>query len=259
MRGSDGSSASSALPPSANPDANHTYVGAMVYTAGTTSVPLYPLLQLALPAPTVGSHGVLQGQSYSVRLTFGDTNSQCDILDSTQTIVDSNISVPNPKPTDNSTPQQGDLYFGSFIGGSNEMTVWSVPVFLTVAPSQLPGAGFNGNMTLNAQASGVPGYQLKITDSSLFVYSNINIDNSTVGSVSQAQADTARIGLQTAQAQEPMQMYSDTNHAEMTGPRGTLRHGRPGHDWVPAGRPCYVPESRARCPWHSPLTTVTDR
>ena len=186
VRGSDGSSASSALPPSANPDANHTYVGAMVYTAGTTSVPLYPLLQLVLPAPTVGSHGVLQGQSYSVRLTFGDTNSQYDILDSTQTIVDSNISVPNPKPTDNSTPQQGALYFGSFIGGSNEMTVWSVPVFLTVAPSQLPGAGFNGTMTLNAQASGVPGYQLKITDSSLFVYSNINIDNSTVGSVSQA-------------------------------------------------------------------------
>ena len=330
VRGSDGSSASSALPPSANPDANHTYVGAMVYTAGTTSVPLYPLLQLALPAPTVGSHGVLQGQSYSVRLTFGDTNSQYDILDSTQTIVDSNISVPNPKPTDNSTPQQGDLYFGSFIGGSSEMTVWSVPVFLTVAPSQLPGAGFNGTMTLNAQASGVPGYQLKITDSSLFVYSNINIDNRTVGSVSQAnvylasavindspddqtskafapckllmglirqaqmgtvlkyvfvpeddsvviggtrymlsvinlgatdddpnsrpyppvywpqsrywqfanrhnpyldveytgetqaarisqaQADTARIGLQTAQAQEPMQMYLDTNSNEMT-------------------------------------------
>ena len=158
----------------------------MVYTAGTTSVPLYPLLQLALPAPTVGSHGVLQGQSYSVRLTFGDTNSQYDILDSTQTIVDSNISVPNPKPTDNSTPQQGDLYFGSFIGGSDEMTVWSVPVFLTVAPSELPGAGFNGSMTLNAQASGVPGYQLNITDSSLFVYSNINIDNSTVGSVSPA-------------------------------------------------------------------------
>ena len=158
----------------------------MVYTAGTTSVPLYPLLQLALPAPTVGSHGVLQGQSYSVRLTFGDTNSQYDILDSTQTIVDSNISVPNPKPTDNSTPQQGDLYFGSFIGGSDEMTVWSVPVFLTVAPSDLPGAGFTGSMTLNAQASGVPGYQLNITDSSLFVYSNINIDNSTVGSVSPA-------------------------------------------------------------------------
>src|SRR5208283_1881782 len=72
-RGSDGTSVSGTLPAGANPDTSHTYVGAMVYTAGATSVPLYPLLQLTLPAPTVGSHGVLQGQSYSVRLTFGDS------------------------------------------------------------------------------------------------------------------------------------------------------------------------------------------
>ena len=31
-------------------------------------------------------------------------------------------------------------------------------------------------MTLGAQVSGLPGYDLAITDSSLFVYSNINID-----------------------------------------------------------------------------------
>ena len=33
-------------------------------------------------------------------------------------------------------------------------------------PSQLTGASFNGTMTLDAQASGVPDYQLQITDSS---------------------------------------------------------------------------------------------
>jgi hypothetical protein len=185
-RGSDGSSSSATLAASANPDTTHTYVGAMVYATGTTSLPLYPLLQLSLPAPTVGTHGVLQGEPYSVRLTFGATNSQYDILDSNQTAVDSSISVPNPTPSDKSTPQTGDLYFGSFIGGATEMTVWSVPVFLTVAPSELPGAAFNGTMTLDAQASGVPNYQLNITDSSLLVFSNINIDNRTVGSVSAA-------------------------------------------------------------------------
>ena len=329
-RGSDGSSVSGTIAASSNPDTTHTYVGAMVYSTNTTSLALYPLLQLSLPAPSVGTHGVLQGQAYSVRLTYGDANSQYDVVDSTETAVDSNISVPNPKPTDNSTPQQGDLYFGSFIGGAANMTVWSVPVFLTVTPAELPGATFNGNMTLAAQASGVPEYQLQITDSSLFVYSNINVDNSSVGSISpsnvflasavindspddltskafapcklvmglirqvqmgtvlkyvfipeddsvviggirymlsvinleandddpntrpyppvfwpqsrywqfsnrhnpyvdvrytgatqaarinQAQADTARIGFETAKAQEPMQMYLDTNSGEMT-------------------------------------------
>jgi hypothetical protein len=184
VRGSDGSSASSVLTVSGTPDPSHTFVGAMVDSDGVTTVRLYPKLQLSLPAPSVGTHGVLQGEAYSVRLTFGDANSQYDIVDSTQTTVDSDISVPNPKPTDGSSPQQGDMYFGSFIGGSSQMTVWSVPVFLSVAPSQLPGASYNGPMTLDAQTSGVPGYQLQITDSSLFVYSNINVDSGSIGSLS---------------------------------------------------------------------------
>ena len=184
VRGSDGSSASSVLTVSGTPDPSHTFVGAMVYTSAVTTVRLYPKLQLSLPAPSVGTHGVLQGEAYSVRLTFGDSNSEYDIVDSTQTAVDSNVSVPNPKPTDGSNPQQGDMYLGNFIGGSSQMTVWSVPVFLSVAPSQLPGASFNGPMTLDAQTSGVPGYQLQITDSSLFVYSNINVDSSSIGSLS---------------------------------------------------------------------------
>lgn len=184
VRGSDGSSVTSAPALPGPADVKHTYVGAMVYSVTTTSVELFPLLQLTLAAPPVGAQGVQQSASYSVRLTYGDNNSTYDILDSTQTVIASGISVPNPKATDGSSPSQGDLYFGSFTGGASQMTVWSVPVFLTVAPSQLTGASFFGTMTLGAQAAGLPEYQLQITDSSLFVYSNFNVDTGTVGSVS---------------------------------------------------------------------------
>ena len=184
VRGSDGSTASSVLTSTSDP--NHTYVGAMVYSTGISSVLLYPKLQLTLAAPAVGTHGVLQGTVYSVRLTIGDGNSQYDILDPAQTIVDSNITVPTPQPAGKSTPQSGDLYFGSFIGGASQMTLWLVPVFLTVGSSQLPGASFNGSMTLGVQASGLPEYRLQITDNSLFVFSNINVDTDSVGSLSSA-------------------------------------------------------------------------
>ena len=39
-------------------------------------------------------------------------------------------------------------------------------------------------MTLGAQVSGLPAYDLAITDSSLFVFSNINIDTAAIGSLS---------------------------------------------------------------------------
>ncbi len=183
-RGSDGSTASATLKQSPSPDANHTYVGAMVYSSALTTVRLYAKLSLALPAPAVGTGGVLQGDTYSVRLTYGKSTSQYDVLDATQTLVIANASVANPSPSDGSKPQPGDLYFGSFIGGATQMTLWSVPVLLNVAPSQLQNASFNGTLTLAAQTSGVPGYELQITDSSLFVYSNINVDTAAVGSVS---------------------------------------------------------------------------
>jgi hypothetical protein len=105
-------------------------------------------------------------------------------MDPTQTVVGSNISVATPVPADKSTPQPGDLYFGGFIGGASQMTVWSVPVFLTAGAAQLPGASFNGTMSFSAQSSGLPEYQLRITDSSLFVYSNINVDSAAIGSLS---------------------------------------------------------------------------
>ncbi len=138
VTGSDNSTSTATL--ASGPDANHTFIGSMVYETSLTSVELYPKLQLSLAAPGVGSNGVLQGDSYSVRLTFGAEESQYDIIDSTESLVASSISVANPTPTDGSTPQSGDLYFGSFIGGATQMTVWSVPVFLTVLPSQLTGA-----------------------------------------------------------------------------------------------------------------------
>ena len=169
-----------------NSDTTHTFVGMAVYSGVPTTVPLYPLLALTFPAPGVGTSGVLQGTGYSVRLTFGQETCSYDILDATQTVVSAGVTIATPEPADGSTPHPGDLYFGSFIGGTASVTVWSVPVFLAVAPAQLSPAGFNGTMTLGAQVSGLPGYDLTITDSSLFVYSNINIDTGIVGSVSPA-------------------------------------------------------------------------
>jgi hypothetical protein len=186
ISGSDGSSSTAVLPTGANTDTTHTFVGMAMYASGTATVPLYPLLALTYPAPAVGANGVLQGAPYSVRLTFGTTTCIYDIIDATQTTVSAGVSIATPKPADNSTPQPGDLYFGSFIGGATSITVWSVPVFLPVKSSQLAGAAFNGTMTLGAQVGGLPGYDLAITDSSLFVYSNIDIDTGSVGSVSSA-------------------------------------------------------------------------
>ena len=184
VRGSDGSSATSLPTLPAPADPNHTFVGAMNYATGTASVRLYPKLALTLPAPAVGAEGMLRGASYSVRLTIGAANSVYDIVDATGTVLASNVSVATPRPTDGSIPQAGDIYFGGFIGGAATLTVWSVPVFLSVSAAQLTGAAFNGTMTLAAVTSGVPSYQLQITDSSLFVYSNIDVDTNSIGSVS---------------------------------------------------------------------------
>ena len=184
VSGSDGSSSSAVLAAGANSDATHTFVGMAVYTSSVTTVELYPLLPLAIPAPAAGTDGVLAGTAYSVRLAYGATTCSYDIIDSTQTVVASGVSVATPQSVEGTTPQPGDLYFGSFIGGATSLTLWSLPIFLTVTPAQVAAAGFDGNMTLGAQVSGLPGYDLAITDSSLFVYSNINIDTAETGSVS---------------------------------------------------------------------------
>ena len=55
-------------------------------------------------------------------------------------------------------------------------------------------------MTLGAQVSGLPGYDLSITDSSLFVYSNIDIDTGNIGSVSSANVYLASAVINSAPA-----------------------------------------------------------
>jgi hypothetical protein len=183
IRGSDGTQTSTTAS-LATPPPSFTLVGSMVFAANITTIPLYAKLCLSLQAPAVGTHGVVQGALYSVRLTYGTANSVYDIIDATDTVLTSDSSVPNPVPTKGSHPSAGDLYFGSFVGGSSQMTVWSVPIFLSVGASQLSGASFDGTMTLDAVTSGVPDYQLQITDSSLFIYTNIDLDTGAVGSVS---------------------------------------------------------------------------
>jgi hypothetical protein len=182
-RGSDQSAASvSASPQGAA--GGFTYVGSVVYSATSPTVQMYPLLQLPFTPPAVGTNGTLQGVNYNLRLTYGATGSVYDITDSGNSTVATNIAVANPVPTDKSTPAAGDLYFGSFVGGATQTTLWAVPVFLNVIPSQLTGISYAGNVTLNSESSGVPSYDLNITDTSLFIYSNINVDTLAIGSVS---------------------------------------------------------------------------
>ena len=196
-RGSDGSTLSS-TPKLANPDAQHTFVGVVTFENTVTSVRLYPVLSLTLPAPASGSNGVAQGESYLVRFTFGANQSSIDILDSGQVVIATGLSVASPKPTDNSNPQAGDLYFGSFVGGAATMTIWALPVFLPIAPAELPGASFSGSMVLGAVSSGLPAYALQITDSSLFVFTNINVDTGVAGSASSANVFVAGIAINSA-------------------------------------------------------------
>ena len=181
---SHGASVIVLLPAGENTDTTHTFVGMAVFTFTAPTVPLYPLTSLSFPAPAAGTDGVVQGARYSLRLTYGSPASQYDIIDATGSVVAAGISVTPGAPTDGSAPQAGAYYFGTFTGGAATATVWSVPVFLPVTPSEVSGAGFDGTMTLGSQVSGLPAYDLTITDSSLFVYSNIDIDNATVGSVS---------------------------------------------------------------------------
>ena len=195
VRGSDGSTLS-ATPPIAKPDAQHTYVGAIVYGAGLASVRLYPTLPLTLPAPVVGANGVEQGESYSLRLTYAAQQSSLDIFDADQIQLASGLAVASPKPADNSNPQPGDLYFGSFIGGAANVTLWAVPVFVAVAPGLLPsGTSFDGTMTLGAVSAGLPAYALQITDSSLFVFTNIDVDTGAAGTASSSDVFVAGIAI----------------------------------------------------------------
>ena len=155
-----------------------------------------------------------------------------------QTVVSAGISVPSPKPADNSTPQAGAFYFGSFIGGATSVTVWSVPVFLPVTPAELDAdAAFNGTMTLGAQVSGLPGYDLSITDSSLFVYSNIDIDTGNIGSVSASNVYLASAVINSAP--------DDHSPAGLRAVQAADGHHPPGADGRPAQSTSSSPKTTA--------------
>jgi hypothetical protein len=184
-RGNDGSSASATLAEGA-PAGGLTYVGAFVFAPDLASAYLYPKQSLTVTPPLVGTNGVQQGATYQVRLTYGADESQIDLVDDDQLVVARNVVVANPAAGSGAAPTVGDLYFGSFVGGAATVTVWSVPVFLTVTAAQLPQGAASGPTTVDALASGGTGYDLRITDSSLFVFTNIDADTSAVGSVSPA-------------------------------------------------------------------------
>ncbi|WP_434667423.1 hypothetical protein P5W99_38965 [Paraburkholderia sp. A3BS-1L] len=234
VRGSDGSSLS-ATPPIENPDAQHTYVGAIVYLAGLASVRLYPILSLTLPAPAVGVNGIEQGETYSLRLTYGEKQSSLDIFDADQIALATGLATPSPKPDDKSTPQPGDLYFGSFVGGAANATLWAVPVFLAVAPRQLPaGVSFAGDMTLTAVSAGLPAYTLQITDSSLFVFTNIDVDSGKAGSASPSNVFIAGIAINSSPDDLSYKAFAPTQFV-----LGLVRQAQMG----PATKFVFVPET----------------
>lgn len=208
VRGSDGTTLSATVQID-KPDANHAYVGAV--SASESTIRLYPILTLSFPAPTVGSNGIEQGKAYSVAFTYGLKQSQVDILDSDGIAIASGVGVPSPKPDDNSTPQVGDLYFGSFIGGATTISVWAVPVFLAASPASFPDASFNGDMSLGAVSSGLPTYSLQITDSSLFVFTNINVDSGLAGSASPSDVFVAGIAINSAPDDLTSKSFAPTN------------------------------------------------
>jgi hypothetical protein len=215
------------------PDPKHTYVGAVIASQQPASVRLYPILSLTAPAPTVGSNGIVEGTLYSVDFIYGPKQALITVVDEDQIVVVAGLAVASPEPSDNSVPRDGDLYFGSFTGGAETMTVWAVPVFLPIAPTDLKEASFDGAMTLAAASSGLPAYQLRITDSSLIIFTNINVDTREVGSASSANVYVAGIAINSA----PDNLSSEA-FATMQFVLGIVRQARIG----PAMKYVFVPE-----------------
>ena len=184
LRGADGNTFAATLA-AAPPDEAHEYVGAFTAEPATTTVTLYPKLPLALAAPAVGTSGVVQGTAYSVRLTWGEQESTYDLVDASGAVTASGVTVAS-EALQGTQPVAGTLFFGSVIGGASEMTLWSVPIFAALTPAQLTAGGAiaanTGTITVDPVVTGIPSYQLQLTDSSLFIYSNIDIDTGAVGS-----------------------------------------------------------------------------
>jgi hypothetical protein len=172
------------------PDPAREYIGAFVATPGQATVPLYPKVPIQVPTPGPGVPGLQPGASYVVQLTYGATGSNYDITDSSGVPVATGVSAGSPQPSDGSEPAQGTLFFGTFTAGAAEMALWSVPVFLAVTPAAMvaagAGTGTSGEISARAIVGGVPSYDLHVTDSSLFIFSNVNVDTGIAGSASTA-------------------------------------------------------------------------
>ena len=179
VRGADGSAAT--LTASIAGTGRITHVGAMVFGSGHDTVRLFPKLALTLPALPADTGGIRHGEPYSVRVTYGRTTSEVEVFDAAKAVVASGIEVPSPKPAGKFSPRAGDHYFGSFVGGARELTVWSVPVFLMLGPGDVGDGQPGGSSTLDAVVSGVPGYRLQVTDNSLFVFSTVDLGTSGDG------------------------------------------------------------------------------
>ncbi len=171
----------------ATPPANRRFVG--VFTAGAAFDPnaaLYPLASLALPAPPAGSGTIRQETSYEVRLRYAPSGSTYDVFDTSGNLVAPGLDGSAAKAADGSRARSGDLYFGSFVGGDAQLTLWSVPIFTRLDADALPPG--NGAVTVAGQIDDAPVWQLHVTDSSLFIHTGTDPDT---GSFSATGADGA--------------------------------------------------------------------
>ena len=192
LRAADGTTLTATLA-SGPPDSGLTYVGAFVAVAGLATVPLYPKVPIQVPTPAAGTPGVPDlppGASYAVQLTYGSAGSQYDVFDPAGVPVATGVSAGSPRPPGGAEPADGALFLGTFTAGTAQMTLWSVPVFVAVTPAALTaagaGTGTTGEISARAIVGGVPSYDLDITDSSLFIFSNVNVDTGVAGSASAA-------------------------------------------------------------------------
>ena len=187
VRAPDGTTLTATLA-SGPPDPELAYVGAFVATPGQATVPLYPKVPIQIPAPGTGVPGLEPGASYMVQLTYGATGSQYDVTATAAVPVATGVSAGTPRPPEGSSPAEGTLFLGTFTAGATEMTLWSVPVFLAITPAAITAAGAgtaaSGEISVRAITGGVPSYDLPITDSSLFIFSSVNVDTGMAGSAS---------------------------------------------------------------------------
>ena len=81
-------------------------------------------------------------------------------------------------------------------------------------------------MTLDARRqAALPSYQLQITDSSLFVYSNINVDTGAIGSLSSANVFLASAVINSAPDDQTSKAFAPCQAADGSGAPGR-RWGR---------------------------------